>query len=424
MAGYRDELEKLGFSREEKTELVRRLAAGRPAAEKRRMRLPYRGLVAVVAAVSLLVGAAGAVSLAGVSPAFRELFGITSEEQVQNLGVVQLNQVFEDKNGSGASVTVKEVAADQEQIYILVEFSAPEGTVLPEPDQVDEGLTRAILWGGRDGRGIGFGLYQDESCTSFISFSEAGYDIDYVEDSDPTDNKMEFIYRVYVEPMPEDDVYCLFSGIQSLCMQYQGEWVTMLEGMDIDLVIPLAGTGTHYDFRGRSGVNLGGVTLATVDDLTISPISVTFDLIIPDEAAYEAALAEHGPWEAYILLLDGTRVDGEFQLSLDQRDISEEPGEEGWVYFRSEHVRLALEHPIDVSQIYDIVFVGDNTKVYDGVESGETVYFSFLPSRFSNATFWDEVSGRWRNDQDQETDTGAPPISTSVPAEPAHADTP
>ena len=311
------------------------------------MRLPYRGLVAVVAAVSLLVGAAGAASLAGVSPAFRELFGITSEEQVQNLGVVHLNQVFEDKNGSGASVTVKEVAADQEQIYILVEFAAPEGTVLPEPDQREEGLTRAILWGGPDGRGIGYGLYADENCTSFVSHNSMGYRIDYVEDSDPTDNKMEFIYRVHVEPMPEDDVYCLFSGIQSLCVYHKGELTAVLDGMDIDLVIPLAGTGTHYDFRGRCGVNLGGVTLATVDDLTISPISVTFDLIIPDEAAYETALAEHGPWEAYILLLDGTRVDGEFQLSLDQRDISEEPGEEGRVYFRSEHVRLALEHPID-----------------------------------------------------------------------------
>ena len=425
MAGYRDELEKLGFSREEKAELVRRLAAGRPAAEKRRMRLPYRGLVAVVAAVSLLVGAAGAVSLAGVSPAFRELFGITSEEQVQNLGVVHLNQVFEDKNGSGASVTVKEVAADQEQIYILVEFAAPEGTVLPEPDQREEGLTRAILWGGPDGRGIGYGLYADENCTSVVNHNGMGYDVDYVEDSDPTDNKMEFIYRVYVEPMPEDDVYCLFSGIQSLCVYHEGELTAVLDGMDIDLVIPLAGTGTHYDFRGRCGVNLGGVTLATVDDLTISPISVTFDLIIPDEAAYEAALAEHGPWEAYILLLDGTRVDGEFQLSLDQRDISEEPGEEGRVYFRSEHVRLALEHPIDVSQIYDIVFVGDNSKVYDGLDHiGETVYFSFSSSRFSNSDYWDEVNEYWRIDQDKEIHTGAPPISTSAPAEPAHADTP
>ena len=212
MAGYRDELEKLGFSREEKAELVRRLTAGRPAAENRRMRLPYRGLVAVVAAVSLLVGAAGAASLAGVSPAFRELFGITSEEQVQNLGVVHLNQVFEDKNGSGASVTVKEVAADQEQIYILVEFAAPEGTVLPEPDQREEGLTRAILWGGPDGRGIGYGLYADENCTSVVNHNGMGYDVDYVEDSDPTDNKMEFIYRVHVEPCRRTTFTACFRG--------------------------------------------------------------------------------------------------------------------------------------------------------------------------------------------------------------------
>ena len=81
---------------------------GRSGPEEKRPRFPYRGLVAIVAAASLLTGAVGAVSLAGVSPAFRELFGITSEEQAKNLGIVQMNQVFEDKNGSGATVTVKE----------------------------------------------------------------------------------------------------------------------------------------------------------------------------------------------------------------------------------------------------------------------------------------------------------------------------
>lgn len=202
MAGYRDELEKLGFSREGKggAGATPGGGAGRGGEAADASALP--GAVAVVAAVSLLVGAAGAASLAGVSPAFRELFGITSGEQVQNLGVVQLNQVFEVKNGSGASVTVKEVRQIQEQIYILMEFAAPEGTVLPEPDQREEGLTRAILWGGPDGRGIGYGLYADENCTSVVNHNGMGYDVDYVEDSDPTDNKMEFIYRVHVEPMP------------------------------------------------------------------------------------------------------------------------------------------------------------------------------------------------------------------------------
>ena len=108
MAGYRDELERLNFSAEEKEALTCRLLERRSGQEEKRPRFPYRGLVAIVAAASLLTGAVGAVSLAGVSPAFRELFGITSEEQAKNLGIVQMNQVFEDKNGSGATVTVKE----------------------------------------------------------------------------------------------------------------------------------------------------------------------------------------------------------------------------------------------------------------------------------------------------------------------------
>lgn len=58
MTSYRDELEELRFSPEEKVELTRRLKAGRTET-KRRMRLPYRGLVAGVAVVSLLLGAAG-----------------------------------------------------------------------------------------------------------------------------------------------------------------------------------------------------------------------------------------------------------------------------------------------------------------------------------------------------------------------------
>ena len=109
MAGYRDELERLNFSAEEKEALTCRLLERRSGQEEKRPRFPYRGLVAIVAAASLLTGAVGAVSLAGVSPAFRELFGITSEEQAKNLGIVQMNQVFEDKNGSGATVTVKEM---------------------------------------------------------------------------------------------------------------------------------------------------------------------------------------------------------------------------------------------------------------------------------------------------------------------------
>lgn len=66
-------------------------------------------------------------------------------------------------------------------------------------------------------------------------------------------------------------------------------------------------------------------------------------------------------------------------------------------------LRLALEHPIDLSQLDDIVFVGDNDKTYDGAETGRTVYFTFLPSRFENSEYWSEINERRRTRRADET---------------------
>ena len=312
-------------------------------------------------------------------------------------GTATISASAEGADPVTCTVTVKEAAADQEQFYILVEFAAPEGTVLPEPDQVEEGFNRAVLWGGPDGRGIGFGAYRDESCTSFIGSSEAGYAIDYVEDSDPTDNKMEFIIRGHIDPMPKDAAYCLFSGIQSLCMQYQGEWVTMLDGMDIDLIVPLVGMGTHYDFQGRCGVNLNGVTLAVAENLTISPISVSMDLVIPDGAAYDAAFGQDGPWQMYVLMSDGSKIQTRFEKVGGVQDVFHDDA--GRTFFRADHVRFELESPIDVAEIQNLVFTGDNSRIYEGEDrTGTLIQFDFGPWHFQNETYWNEVNYYWRKD--------------------------
>ena len=247
------------------------------------------------------------------------------------------------------------------------------------------------------GRGIGFGAYRDESCTSFIGSSEAGYAIDYVEDSDPTDNKMEFIIRGHIDPMPKDAAYCLFSGIQSLCMQYQGEWVTMLDGMDIDLIVPLVGMGTHYDFQGRCGVNLNGVTLAVAENLTISPISVSMDLVIPDGAAYDAAFGQDGPWQMYVLMSDGSKIQTRFEKVGGVQDVFHDDA--GRTFFRADHVRFELESPIDVAEIQNLVFTGDNSRIYEGEDrTGTLIQFDFGPWHFQNETYWNEVNYYWRKD--------------------------
>ena len=65
---------------------------------------------------------------------------------------------------------------------------------------------------------------------------------------------------------------------------------------------------------------------------------------------------------------------------------------QGNAFFRADHVRFELEYPIDVGEIQDIVFVGDNDVVYEeGGEDSGVVHFLFTPRYFRNETYWNEV---------------------------------
>lgn len=106
-------------------------------------------------------------------------------------------------------------------------------------------------------------------------------------------------------------------------------------------------------------MNLGGTTLAVVENLSISPISTSLDLIIPDSAAYDAALAQQGTWPVYVLLRDGTRVVAQYPAQRHGK-LDEYRDQDGALFFRADHAVLTLEHPIDIGEIEEIVFAGDN----------------------------------------------------------------
>ena len=171
----------------------------------------------------------------------------------------------------------------------------------------------------------------------------------------------------------------------------------MLAGMDIDLIVPLVGMGTHYDFQGRCGVNLNGVTLAVAENLTISPISVSMDLVIPDGAAYDAAFGQDGPWQMYVLMSDGSKIQTRFEKVGGVQDVFHDDA--GRTFFRADHVRFELESPIDVAEIQNLVFTGDNSRIYEGEDrTGTLIQFDFGPWHFQNETYWNEVNYYWRKD--------------------------
>ena len=392
MASYRDELNRLKFSPEEKAELTRRLTAERTTATARRRGLPYRGLVAAVAAISLLVGAVGAVSLAGVSPAFRELFGITDDAQAQQLGAERLNLVFEDQNGSGASIAVKEVVKDRERVYVLLDFTAPAGVTLPTPEETADGRN---FWLGEEEGDCSAAFYGDEACTMRVDPRSWGWGFRAVDDPDTADQVIPLMLQITCdETLPEEATWLRVTHLSNLWVLENGKETRVLSGMDFTLAIPIETTAEIYSFEGRCGVNLNGVTLATAENLTISPVSVAMDLVIPDGTAYDAAFEAQGPWQMYVLLEDGTQVWTKFEKGGGVQDVFHDDA--GQTFFRADHVRFELESPIDVAQIKDIVFVGDNSLAY-GEENDGVIHFSFTPRYFRNETYWNQVNEEWKN---------------------------
>lgn len=406
MAHYPDELDELRFSKAQKETLIRTLTAETAVPPQGGRRLPPRALVALVAAVSLLIGAAGAVSLAGLSPEFRRLFGITDEAQAEQLGALLVEQTFADKNGTGAAITVREVVADQDRLYILMDFAAPAGTVLPAPER-GEGLSAYGYWlGGKRNENfdeaLSITLYADQACTQpAYPDSGWGYHVEALEDADPTDNVIPLLAVMTTDRgLPEAARYCRMDHIFSLYTIEGGELKTVMDGMDIQAVIPIPGN-TSYAFGGRAPVKLGGTTMAVVEDLTVSPISLSMDLVIPDPDAYDAAFEAQGPWPVYVLLRDGSKVSARYEKRYGKLDwFYTEPGEvdeAGGQFFRADHVGFQLERPIDVAEIEDIVFVGDNDPVAERPgEIGRIVRFMFYPGYFYNDTYWNEVNENWK----------------------------
>ena len=336
------------------------------------------------------------------------MFGITDEAQEENLGALSVEQTFTDPNGTGASITVREVVADQERLYILMDFTAPEGTVLPTPER-GEGLNSWGYWlYGDDGREEGdemlsIALFADRACTRRTAPDSGwGWHIEALADADPTDNVITLLAAMTTDRgLPEGARYCRINHIFNLYTTEGGALKTVVGGMDLEVVTPIPQNAQTYSFGGRCPVKLGGTTMAVVENLTISPLSLSMDLVIPDSDAYDAAFEAQGPWRVYVLLNDGTEVAAQYPEGIYGRldRFYSEPGEVdqvGGLFFRADHAVLTLERPIDVAQIEDIVFVGDNDVYKKHSPGGTFVHFLFSPGNFYNDTYWDTVNENWK----------------------------
>lgn len=162
-SNYQNELDQIKLTGESKAALTASLTAhNRSAAHQRRKRLP--SVIAAAAAVCVLATSAAAIGLA--HPVLAERFQNSSGYQQSGTALGQ--SVTQD----GWTMTLTDSVMDEYNVYIGIEIAAPEGTVL---DQQEYNF--------------------DDWDIRFPRLEELGGASHYeqVQDSDPADNKVQFI---------------------------------------------------------------------------------------------------------------------------------------------------------------------------------------------------------------------------------------
>lgn len=173
---FNKEIDEIKFSEEEKKSLAERLrtAAEAENAGKKPKRFYKRGIIAAAAAVAVMSVTAAAVGISGQN--IKKYFGGSSEasELMLDKGTYQINR---SETYNGWTVSLTDCAGDDSNLYIGIDVTAPEGTVL-------ENYERYYHFDDYD---ISFGLFDD---------IRSSWGVREVEDEDPTDNKLSFVFEI------------------------------------------------------------------------------------------------------------------------------------------------------------------------------------------------------------------------------------
>ena len=155
----------------------------------------WKRVVLAVAAAALLVTGAAAAVVPGISQKLLEYLGVAPEDtQAAELLVSGAMALDITKEDNGATLHVTQVLRDRTSIMVLVDFTAPEGTVLKmTPD------SEKVLEGSKGFYGTDEWLYfMDEAGekTDLGIYGNYIYDWEIMEDGDPLDNHVSAMFTI------------------------------------------------------------------------------------------------------------------------------------------------------------------------------------------------------------------------------------
>lgn len=169
---YQSELEQIRYTDPGRSALTDRLMSAQELEEAARRRSPWiRRIAAAAVAAALLVGSAMAIA----GPLWERYFGPLDESQ--QAVIAQLSGDLPAVTSNGTVMTPLSAFGDQDFYYLLLEITAPEGTVLREYGE-DEGYYQ--LFGDNPGENITLTSASGEELSMMPEFT-------WIDDN-PSDN--------------------------------------------------------------------------------------------------------------------------------------------------------------------------------------------------------------------------------------------
>ncbi|RCX22562.1 hypothetical protein DFP94_101142 [Fontibacillus phaseoli] len=246
--------ESLKPKEEHKDTLFQALSAKGEQAEKR-MPIPWRHVRTAMLATAMMIGfittTAYAAAYFGLDMKFLNFLKPSDSEQERYLqnGAYVVNKQVANKNGT---LEIKQIIGDGHLIYILMDFTAPEGTVLNAERYRFEG---DLDW---------------DSAGS----SSAGYDFALLDDGNSEDNKISLVmsYLVTDQTAPGQEVTLLVENLEG-AEAFPDEYETVISGSwETRLKLDYKNISTQH--RVDKKLTLYGYE-ATWSSISVSPISVT-----------------------------------------------------------------------------------------------------------------------------------------------------
>ena len=269
---YRDTMDGLRFTREQKEDMVENLLAAPAGRTVRPLRFRRFAAAGVAAALVLSLGVAGAAGgLDSAANAFAGLFGGAHTEVIDQIGY----PIGASATADGITITVDAILGDRYSYAVAYSIQREDGAPLADPELLAAGATEdgllPLTFGSQD--------------TSLGLFSGSAHGSSFFYDADPSDNALQFVEMMtYDKPIRTGAATARFrelsvfpgGGYTEKELLAQGPWKLRF---DLDFADSSVSLEAGQDFT------LNGMD-ATLDAVTLSPLSIQVDYTVHQELVW------------------------------------------------------------------------------------------------------------------------------------------